>query len=58
MDRAADRHLVVYGRKPVLEVLAAAELTVAKVFVSQLDDEELALLERALNKVIVDCSFG
>ena len=27
-------------------------------FVAQLDDQELALLERALNKVIVDCSFG
>src|SRR5712691_2613738 len=27
-------------------------------FVAQLDDEELALLERVLNKVIVDCSFG
>jgi hypothetical protein len=27
-------------------------------FVAQLDDQELALLDRALNKVIVDCSFG
>ena len=31
---------------------------VSKLFVAQLDDQELALLERALNKVIVDCSFG
>src|SRR5436309_511213 len=31
---------------------------VSKLFVEQLDDQELALLERALNKVIVDCSFG
>ena len=31
---------------------------VLKLFVTQLDDGELALLERALNKVIVDCSFG
>src|SRR5947209_10955751 len=31
---------------------------ISKLFVAQLDDEELALLERALNKVIVDCSFG
>src|SRR5215212_7843288 len=30
----------------------------ATLFVAQLDDQELALLERALNKVIVDCSFG
>ena len=31
---------------------------ISKLFVAQLEDEELALLERALNKVIVDCSFG
>jgi DNA-binding MarR family transcriptional regulator len=31
---------------------------VSELFVAQLDDQELALLERTLNKVIVDCSFG
>ena len=31
---------------------------ISKLFVGQLDDQELALLERALNKVIADCSFG
>src|SRR5712691_2355732 len=31
---------------------------ISKLFVGQLDDQELALLERALGKVIVDCSFG
>ena len=31
---------------------------VSELFVARLDDQELALLERALNKVIVDCSFG
>src|SRR5712691_5177543 len=31
---------------------------ISKLFVAKLDDEELALLERALSKVIVDCSFG
>ena len=31
---------------------------ISMLFVAQLDDEELALLERALNKVMVDCSFG
>ncbi len=31
---------------------------ISKLFVAQLDDQELAILERALNKVIVDCSFG
>ena len=31
---------------------------VSKLFVDQLDDQELALVEQALNKVILDCSFG
>src|SRR6266545_3221562 len=31
---------------------------ISTLFVAQLDDQELALLERALDKVIVDCSFG
>jgi DNA-binding MarR family transcriptional regulator len=31
---------------------------ISKLFVAQLDDQELAVLERALGKVIVDCSFG
>src|SRR5881628_2992219 len=31
---------------------------ISKLFVGQLNDRELAVLERALNKVIVDCSFG
>src|SRR5438874_4800516 len=31
---------------------------ISKLFVAQLDDEELGILERALNKVIVDCPFG
>ena len=31
---------------------------ISELFVAQLDDQELALLERALDKVIVDCSFG
>ena len=31
---------------------------ISKLFVGQLNDWELALLERALNKVVVDCSFG
>jgi DNA-binding MarR family transcriptional regulator len=31
---------------------------IRKLFVEQLDDEELAVLERALSKVITDCSFG
>jgi DNA-binding MarR family transcriptional regulator len=31
---------------------------VAKLFVAQLDDRELANLKRALDKVIIDCEFG
>src|SRR5256712_6332055 len=31
---------------------------VSNLFAERLDDQELALLERALSKVIVDCSFG
>jgi DNA-binding MarR family transcriptional regulator len=31
---------------------------VADLFVAHLDDEELAVLERALRKVTLDCSFG
>ncbi len=31
---------------------------IAKLFVEKLDDEELAMLERALSKVKIDCSFG
>jgi DNA-binding MarR family transcriptional regulator len=31
---------------------------ISKLFVAQLNDRELALLERALNKVVADCSFG
>jgi DNA-binding MarR family transcriptional regulator len=31
---------------------------ISDLFVSRLDDEELAALERTLDKVIVDCTFG
>ena len=31
---------------------------ISKLFVEQLSDHELAVLERALSKVIIDCSFG
>jgi DNA-binding MarR family transcriptional regulator len=31
---------------------------VSKLFVERLDDQELAVLESALTKVIVDCTFG
>ena len=31
---------------------------VSKLFAQRLDDQELAILETALRKVIVDCTFG
>jgi DNA-binding MarR family transcriptional regulator len=31
---------------------------VSELFVDQLDDEELAVLTRALNKITIDCTFG
>jgi DNA-binding MarR family transcriptional regulator len=31
---------------------------ISELFVARLDDEELAVLERALDKVVVDCTFG
>jgi hypothetical protein len=31
---------------------------VSKLFVERLDDQELAVLETALGKVTVDCTFG
>ena len=31
---------------------------VSELFVAQLDDQELAVLKNALDKVIVDCTFG
>jgi DNA-binding MarR family transcriptional regulator len=31
---------------------------VSKLFVAQLDDQELAVLESALDKVTLDCTFG
>jgi hypothetical protein len=40
------------------KVLQASIPPSTKLFVEQLDDHELAILERALGKVILDCSFG
>jgi DNA-binding MarR family transcriptional regulator len=31
---------------------------ISSLFIAQLEDQELALIERSLRKVIVDCSFG
>jgi DNA-binding MarR family transcriptional regulator len=40
------------------ETAPAHARDIAKLFVAKLDDQELAILERALRKVIIDCSFG
>jgi DNA-binding MarR family transcriptional regulator len=40
------------------ETAPAHARVISKLFVAQLDDQELAVLERALGKVIIDCSFG
>jgi hypothetical protein len=32
--------------------------SVSKLFIQQLDDHQLAVLQTALRKVIVDCTFG
>src|SRR5947207_12073166 len=40
------------------ETLPVHARGISELFVAQLDDQELALLRRALSKVIVDASFG
>ena len=46
------------GVARLTETAPAHARGISKLFVAQLDDQELAVLERALGKVIVDCSFG
>jgi hypothetical protein len=46
------------GARAWKKVLQASIPPSTKLFVEQLDDHELAILERALGKVILDCSFG
>jgi DNA-binding MarR family transcriptional regulator len=46
------------GIARLAETAPVHALGISKLFVGKLDDQELELLERALNKVIVDCSFG
>jgi DNA-binding MarR family transcriptional regulator len=42
----------------LVETAPAHARGISKLFVEQLDDQELAVLEGALGKVIIDCSFG
>ena len=46
------------GGDRLTETAAVHLRGVAELFVAKLDDEELLVLERAMNKVIVDCEFG
>jgi DNA-binding MarR family transcriptional regulator len=46
------------GVRRLAETAPAHARGISKLFVEQLDDEELEILERALGKVIIDCSFG
>ena len=46
------------GIERLIETAPIHARGISKLFVAQLNDQELAVLERALNKVIVDCSFG
>ncbi|HEY8817556.1 MAG TPA: MarR family transcriptional regulator [Candidatus Limnocylindrales bacterium] len=46
------------GMTRLTETAPAHARGIARYFVSQLDDEELAVLERAMDKVTVDCTFG
>src|SRR5256885_12313763 len=46
------------GVARLAETAPAHARGISELFVQQLDDQELASLERALSKVIIDCSFG
>jgi DNA-binding MarR family transcriptional regulator len=46
------------GVARLAETAPAHARGISKLFVEPLDDRELEILERALGKVIIDCSFG
>src|SRR6266576_1172440 len=46
------------GAARLAETAPAHARGISRLFVAQLDDQELATLEQALGKVITDCSFG
>ena len=62
-DAGADGRVVVValtdaGVARLAETVPAHARGIAEYFVSHLDDRELAVLESALDKVTVDCTFG
>jgi DNA-binding MarR family transcriptional regulator len=46
------------GLARLRETVPAHLCRVSELFIERLDDEELSVLERALDKVTLDCSFG
>jgi DNA-binding MarR family transcriptional regulator len=50
--------LTAAGVARLSETAPAHARGIADYFVSRLEDEELAVLERALDKVTIDCTFG
>lgn len=46
------------GVARLTETAPAHARGIATYFVSRLEDEELAVLERALDRVTIDCTFG
>ncbi|MBJ7596933.1 MarR family winged helix-turn-helix transcriptional regulator [Candidatus Nephthysia bennettiae] len=46
------------GVARLTETAPVHALGISELFVERLEDEELAVLEKALNKVVVDCTFG
>jgi hypothetical protein len=50
--------LTAAGVARVTETVPVHLRGVSKLFVERLDDHELAVLQAALRKVIVDCTFG
>lgn len=46
------------GLERLIETVPVHLSGVAKLFVERLDDQELAVVESALNKVTLDCAFG
>jgi DNA-binding MarR family transcriptional regulator len=62
-DASADRRGVVValsdaGVARLAETVPAHARGIAEYFVCRLDDQELGVLERTLDKVTVDCTFG
>jgi hypothetical protein len=46
------------GAARVSETVPVHLLRVADLFMAKLDDQELAVLESSLKKVVLDCTFG